>query len=79
MSLTADTTPKGLILTGLVLASALATANAVTNIFTTETVGAKLGKLGVAALFVAGTSLAAGTLLKHGTPVAAPAKAKYYK
>jgi len=76
MSLTADTTPKGLILTGLVLASALTTANAVTNIFTTESLGAKAGKIGVAALFVAGTSIAAGTILKKdgmGT------SSRYYK
>ena len=65
MSLIADTTPKGLVLTGLVLASALTTANAAIDLFSNEPVGSKIGKVGIAALFVAGTSLAAGTILKN--------------
>jgi hypothetical protein len=78
MSLINDVTPRGLLLTGLVLASAITTANAVSGIFTNDTTGAKIGKAGVAALLIGGTSLAAGTILKQDDePVAA--RGKYYK
>ena len=72
-----DTTPRGLLLTGLVFATALTTANAAINIFTTESVGAKVGKAGVAALFIAGTSIAANTILKKDNTV--DRKGRYYK
>lgn len=56
-------TPKILVLDGLILASALTTANAVTSLVSDESANSKLGKVGVAALIIAGTAIAGATIL----------------
>ena len=64
-----DTSPKSLVLNGLVLASALTIANAATGLFTADSTADKLGKVGVAAVFVAGTAIAGNTILKNTSTI----------